>query len=153
MVEKKLCHFKNTDTGNRFSALIETNIPISNLRSLINSLVIDELELANYDIINANSPEYAVPINETSAELFYRLNTDIFYIRPKNSIYINNSNSCAICYENFNPNYLNNSNNNNNNWLCNHNNQCCFNCVNLWRHFCTSNNRIFNCPLCRRNIN
>jgi hypothetical protein len=103
----KWYEFKQIYDNKTIKLYIKNNITLSNLKQSINSDIkrIFNLELDDYDIIDANAPinnlyneiEHNLPINLDNNLLFTALyhNDSIFYIKPKHIIQYT---SCNICY-------------------------------------------------------
>jgi hypothetical protein len=138
--------FKNTITHNNFEQIIDINEKINKIRERIANNVFTSfhLEINEFDLIE-NGPygENGFPINENeniTLEKKYdnAINYVAFYIRPRTLI----NEECPVCYENI--SYFSNQQTFNcPHVLCN---ECHFN----WLNNCNANNRVFNCPLCRK---
>ena len=139
--------FKNTITHNQFEQIININKKLDKLKEQIANNVYTSfnLEINEFDIIDnsINGGENGIPINSDENITFKNkydknINYMAFYIKPRNII----DEECPVCYESFRFNYSSNIFN------CSH--ALCNNCHLNWQNNCIANERVFNCPLCRR---
>jgi len=153
------CTFKHTWSGISFNTIIDPNIPLNKLKENINQRVSSLMAINNnnYEIIIAglSQKEMAKPIDLNSNKLFKTISKNAFYIRPttEEDLQINNHlnadtsclNECIVCNQNT-GSFLGT-------WTsCTHFRSYCSSCITTWINTCQNNERIPNCPMCRRNI-
>ena len=141
--------FKNTNTHEVFEKILDINEKIDKIRAHIANNVFTEfnLEINEFDLIESGIygengfplKEYSNENNLTLLEKYNKnINTIAFYIKPR--VLINSE--CPVCYQFISF------------WSsdkifhCSH--MLCNECHMNWLNKCTNNNRVFNCPVCRR---
>ena len=150
-------YFKHTWTGVYVNIDLNLEIYLCDLRTNINSIIIHNLNVNDYDIVESgkNGSELANKIDESHNIKLHSFINKAFYIRPIHEpiperilTNINNSNyiiNCNICYHNC-------VRQNINAWECSHHLNFCNGCINNWINSCLNSNTIATCPMCRNNI-